>query len=96
MGAKFTVGSYLNMNIPKGSTVYCDPPYASTTGYKGSFDHDEFWGWCEMQAINGCRVFVSEYTAPDNFEVVWQKTVTNSLTKDTGSKSGVEKLFRIT
>lgn len=94
VGAKFTVGSYEDMNIPYGSTVYCDPPYANTTGYKGGFDHEAFWFWCDGLVVGrGCKVFVSEYTAPKHWTKVWEKKVTNSLTKDTGSKTGVEALF---
>jgi len=93
VGAKFTNLSYLEMGIQPGSTIYCDPPYANTTGYKGGFDHEDFWQWCDELVAKGCRVFVSEYTAPKEWSVVWQKEVTNSLTKDTGSKRGVEKLF---
>lgn len=43
--------------------------------------------------MDGHKVFVSEYTAPDDFVCVWSKQVNNSLTKDTGSKKGVECLF---
>ena len=93
IGAKFTSMSYFGMDIPKGSTIYCDPPYANTTGYQGGFNHTEFWSWCQQQVANDCRVFVSEYAAPDGWTTVWQKEVTNSLTKDTGSKVGVERLF---
>jgi len=42
----------------------------------------------------GHDVFVSEYSAPDDFACVWSKEVNNSLTKDTGSKKGFECLFR--
>lgn len=94
-GAKFTVGSYQEMSIPAGSTVYCDPPYENTTGYKGNFRHDEFWAWCEELVEKGCRVFVSEYAAPKKWVTIWEKEVANSLTKNTGSKKGVEKLFTI-
>jgi len=38
-------------------------------------------------------MFISEYTAPDDFECVWSKRVNNTLVKNTGSKKGVEKLF---
>jgi len=93
IGARFTNMSYLKMNIPTGSTVYCDPPYENTTGYKGGFNHTEFWSWCNSLVDKGCKVLVSEYTAPDDWSCVWSKSVTNSLTKDTGSKVGVEKLF---
>jgi len=93
IGSEFTVGSYLDMQIPKSSTVYCDPPYAGTTGYQSGFDSQEFWDWCEGLVERNCRVFVSEYEAPECWTCVWEKTVTNSLTKDTGSKKGTEKLF---
>ncbi len=95
VGVVWSVGGYTDMAIPDGATVYCDPPYAGTTGYKGGFDHAEFWGWCQSIADRGCRVFVSEYTAPHGWAVVWEKEVTNSLTRDTGAKRGVERLFTI-
>ena len=96
VGARFTVGSFSCMDIPNGSTIYCDPPYANTTGYQGGFDHKVFWDWCRYHSdVKGCRVFVSEYTAPFGVECVWEKEVTNSLTKDTGSKKGVERLFKV-
>ena len=38
-------------------------------------------------------MFVSEYTAPDDWVSVWEKRVNNTLTKDTGSKKGIERLF---
>lgn len=96
IGAKFTNLNYLEMGIEPGSTVYCDPPYIGTTGYQYDIDHAEFWHWCEELVLKGCRVFVSEYKAPLDWECVWEKDVTNSLTKETGAKRGVEKLFRFT
>lgn len=89
----FTCINYTEMVIPDNSTVYCDPPYFGTTGYKNTFDHKDFWGWTK-ELSKRCRVFVSEYSAPDWVECVWEKRVTNSLTKETGSKVGIEKLFR--
>ena len=84
---------YKDLPIPENSIVYCNPPYANTTKYKNEFNHEEFWKWCEDLVNQGHQVFVSEYTAPDNWECVWSKKVNNTLTKDTGSKQGVEKLF---
>lgn len=94
-GAYFHCCSYDMLAIPPNSIIYCDPPYAGTTKYStGGFDHTAFWIWCEDQTLLGHTVFVSEYTAPDGWECVWEKTVNNTLTKDTGSKQGVERLFR--
>lgn len=85
--------NYLELEIPENSIIYCDPPYADTTKYKDDFDHEVFWNWVREKDAEGHTVFVSEYNAPDDFECVWQKTVNNTLTKETGSKQGVERLF---
>lgn len=77
------------------ATIYCDPPYAGTTKYKDDFDHERFYQWCRDRHNEGHKVFVSEYNMPDDFICVWSKEVNNSLTKDTGSKKGVEKLFTL-
>ena len=90
----FTSVPYQEMCIPAYSIIYCDPPYAGTTKYvTGGFDHSRFWTWCDEQVSKGQRVFVSEYTAPDHWKCVWEKKVNNTLTQDTGSKQGVERLF---
>lgn len=92
---QFYVGGYDEIDYPVGSTVYMDPPYAGTTKYKsGDFDHDRFWRFCASLSAT-CRVFVSEYTAPPNWMPVWEKEVTSSLTKDTGSLRATEKLFTL-
>ena len=81
-GSTITWTDYRDMIIPDGSLVYCDPPYAGTTGYnKTQFDHDAFWQWVRALSLR-CTVFVSEYTAPDDFEVVWE------YVRDCGLKQG--------
>lgn len=93
-GVEFFHASYDGLEIPPNSIIYCDPPYAGTTGYAtGAFDHEKFWQWCRDKVREGHKVYVSEYTAPDDWVAVWEKKVNNTLTKDTGSKQGVEKLF---
>ena len=87
--------SYDHLHIPEDSIIYCDPPYEGTTGYGDEFNHKGFWAWCEEKAISGNTVFVSEYNAPTNWIEVWSKKVFNSLDKDTGSKTGIEKLFTL-
>ena len=93
-GVKFVNESYLNLQIPDNSLIYCDPPYEGTTKYKDDFNHAEFWDWCRQKVKEGHIVFVSEYNAPSDFDCVWQKEIASSLTKDTGSKIGIEKLFK--
>jgi DNA adenine methylase len=90
----FSNKNYDEMFIPiQQSIIYCDPPYQGTTGYKNKFDHNKFWEWCNKKIEEGHKVFVSEYNAPEDWCCIWKKQVNNSLTKNTGSKKGIEKLF---
>ena len=93
LGVDFRHSSYQDLDVPANSIIYCDPPYKDTTNYKDSFDHEAFYEWCRQKHKEGHQVFVSEYNMPDDFICVWSKEVNNSLTKDTGSKKGIEKLF---
>ena len=93
-GMKLVACGYSELDIPEKSIIYCDPPYAGTTKYKDDFDHVAFWAWCRDMVAREHDVFVSEYAAPNDFGCVWSKEVNSSLTKDTGSKKGVERLFR--
>jgi len=89
-GVHLEVEDYRSLETLESDVVYCDIPYRGTTKYADSFDHDVFWQWCR---ICPGRVFISEYEAPDDFISVFEKEQTSSLTQDTGSKRGVEKLF---
>jgi DNA adenine methylase len=77
---------------PFKMTIYCDPPYKSTTGY-GGFNHDKFWEkmreWSEHN-----DVYVSEYEAPEDFECVFEipKRVTMGKNK---SEMKFERLFKL-
>lgn len=84
---------YQDLGIPPKSIIYCDPPYTHTTGYKDKFNHGDFWQWCRDKCKQGHKVFVSEYTAPNDFVCLWEKKVNSSLTKNTGAKKATEKLF---
>lgn len=92
-GIRLVNESYLDLQIPENSLIYCDPPYEGTTKYKDSFNHTEFWDWCRQKAKEGHIIFVSEYNAPNDFKCVWEKKIVSSLTKDTGSKVATERLF---
>ena len=93
-GIEFFYCNYFDLVIPPESIVYCDPPYKSTTKYKDQIDYDYFYNWCRSLAREGHQVFVSEYQMPDDFECLWSKDIHSSLTKQTGAKRGVEKLFK--
>lgn len=93
VGVKFLNASYLQLEIPPQSLIYCDPPYAGTTKYRDAFGHADFWKWCDAQYQSGHMIFVSEYNAPNHWRCVWEKKVNNTLVKNTGSKQGIERLF---
>lgn len=83
---------------PPGTTVYCDPPYANTTGYStGGFDHADFYRTLTEWAASGLHVYVSEYAVPDDVAhtVVWTCEKRITLRKDDNARVAVEKLFRI-
>ena len=45
----FICGDYKTINL-ENAVIYCDPPYQNAKKYEvGSFDYDEFWGWCRLQ-----------------------------------------------
>lgn len=53
--------------------IYCDPPYAGTTGYPtGPFDHDRFWHYCREWRRHGALVYVSEFNAPEFAKPIWR------------------------
>ena len=93
IGVKFKCLSFTEIEIPVGSYVYCDPPYAGTTHYSSKFDSHQFWGWVIKNSTGNWR-FVSEYTTPD-FSEVWNRRVSSSLTADTGAKIATERLFEV-
>ena len=92
----FIQGDYRKYKI-KNAVIYCDPPYEGTTKYIiKSFDYAQFWNWCrEMSKDNW--IFISEYSAPDDFECIWSKeNLVNfdcNRGNDISKKKRIEKLF---
>lgn len=88
--------SYADLDPKPGSMIYCDPPYAGTTGYSDteSFDHSLFWDTARSWALVGCLVLVSEYSAPENIPVVWERSARKSV-GDNVSSSSTERVFGI-
>ena len=87
---------YRKFNKLSGMTIYVDPPYLNNdygkTNEHFQFDHDIFWKVMRRWSKKNL-VFISEYTAPDDFAVVWQKSVHTSHTGK--SRHDVEKLFML-
>lgn len=95
-GVDLIISSYEELVIPDNSLIYCDPPYANTTGYTCNIDHSHFWQWCRDKHDEGHIVFISERSAPPDFECVWSSNITINTNKNGGSYStATEKLFTL-
>ena len=94
LNAEFTCLDYRDVDIPNGSIVYADPPYANTTTYQGQkFDSEAFWEYMRQISKHN-QVFISEQTAPDDFECIWEKPFTRTLDRNKDNQfKVVEKLF---
>ncbi len=98
LDVKFVLSDYLTSEIAEPSIIYCDPPYKGVTqprGFKG-LDYEEFWQWCRDKHSEGHKIFISEYNAPKDFKVVWQKEIVNNLSGINKKKvKNIEKLFTL-
>ena len=92
---KFAYKNYTDIK-PNNCLIYCDPPYKDTTKYTGvpDFDTELFWNTMREWSKNN-DVYISEYSAPNDFECVLEiKTKTNIRDKSGEVCSRVEKLFK--
>lgn len=93
-GVTFTNQSYDTLELQEKSIIYCDPPYSGTTSYKDVFNHDTFWEWCRQRNRDGHILFVSEYSAPDDFSIVTEIMHKTKLDKNS-QYTRTEKLFTL-
>lgn len=94
----FRHGLFGSLTPPPGTVVYCDPPYAGTTGYStGGFDRALFYKTLVLWAASGCDVYLSEYSLPDEVppKVVWSREKRVALKADDNRGAATEKLFKI-
>ena len=93
----FLCADYRALN-PENALVYCDPPYAGTTGYSaiGKFDWNEFWDTMRVWSALGNTVLISEYTAPADFTCVMEIQTKTEIRTKTGREPRIERLFKLT
>ena len=85
---------YRDLYLPDEAVVYCDPPYANTTGYGIDFDHRAFYAWC--RAVGSRHpLFVSEYWMPSDFRCVAEYEVQALAGAKTKRQTRVEKIFTL-
>lgn len=90
----YSRNDYRSLDIPDGAVIYCDPPYYGTGGYGMDFDHTAFWEWCRQMSNKGHDVYVSEYSAPDDFECVASKNLRTFMSSGPAPMR-TEKIFRM-
>jgi DNA adenine methylase len=95
----FDCWSFLDVEPqPLPIVIYCDPPYAGTTGYSavGAFDHPAFWARAEQWARLDVPVYVSEFTAPPAWRCIWESargTSGGAALRTKSARVHVERLF---
>ena len=82
--------SYEDVRIPENAVVYCDIPYQNTDKYVADFDHEKFYGWARNAPF---RVYISEYTMPEDFLVVWEKAHISTLSATNNNRKTIERIF---
>lgn len=89
---EFSCKDYRELN-PHNSVIYCDPPYANQKQYANAmiFDYDEFWETMRKWSKDNI-VIISELNAPNDFECIWEKSVSRSI-KASDKSRDTEKLF---
>lgn len=97
----FRLSQFYELQFPKNSIVYCDPPYMNVHGYMDGVDFNQFWSWVRTKTEEGHQVYVSEYQAPSDFEFIWEVNirctlgvVSDRINTPGGTTYRTEKLFR--
>jgi DNA adenine methylase len=87
--------SYIDCN-PKNMLIYCDPPYQkATNGYlHKEFSNELFWE--TMREWSQCNdVYISEYNAPDDFEMITFFQHLLRVRAKKGCAARIEGLFKL-
>lgn len=93
---EFLCLDYRDVDVPDGSTVYADPPYAEGTKYTFGINRKEFWDYMRELHRRGNRVFISEENAPEDFLCVWEKEIKRTLDNVGGNyRIRTERLFTL-
>lgn len=95
----FVSRSFFDLEVvkdPHGVVLYCDPPYADTTGYNATseFDSAKAWERYHEWAKAGAHVYISEYSGPEEYLVAEFDHTRGLRTKSKAGKAP-EKLFYI-
>ena len=93
---------YAEWDVRPGDVVYLDPPYSGTKPYTGAhsglrpFDHVSFWAQCRMWRESGAYVYVSEFSAPEDWTPIWSLERKVGLGEQSGAEyqAKIDRVFR--
>lgn len=94
-GINFINGSYDEVELDKNAIIYCDIPYYNTSGYLQGFNHKKFYEWCHKKKDKGYKIFISEYTMPDEFECILELSRVELYSSGGNTNRVIEKLFTL-
>ena len=60
------------------------------------FNYEEFYDWVRNMNNKGHEIFISEYSMPNDFKIIWEQEVKSSLSANNisgGNKTSIERLF---
>jgi DNA adenine methylase len=93
----FKCQNYWELEDVENAVIYLDPPYQNTKSYgyanQSKMDYEHFWNWVRDLSKNN-YVFISEQSAPEDFEIVWEQEVKRTTNKKNDFKA-TERLYRL-
>ena len=97
MDVQFFTADFFEQEPPENNMyIYCDPPYAGTTGYDiAEWDTLAFWNRVEELESCGHTVLVSEYDAPERYTCVREMYVSTRVRPRNGNEIRTEKLYML-
>lgn len=97
-GVQFINKDYRDVEIPRGSLVYCDIPYRGAAQYSkkecGVFIHEDFYKWVDENKYN-YDIYISEYkrNVPEGFDIVWEKKSLTGVRNKKGKPERTEEVL---
>lgn len=97
-GIDFKCQNYYDLKPTlRNAVIYLDPPYQGTKQYgyvnQEKMDYNKFWNWVRILSMNN-YVFISEQSAPEDFEIIWEQEVKRTTNKENNFKA-VERLYKL-
>ena len=93
VAATFICTPFDRWPVREGHVVYLDPPYEGTKPYSGTkpFDHKHFWATARAWRELGAHVYVSEFSAPDDWTCIWEKERSVGVGQQSNANYRIEK-----